>query len=82
MTHGRPVEASRVVAGIEARVERETGAPLPPVPPSRLRLRRHQGGWFMASLRVLATQYRRRTILGVALMGSQACCGAICWRAD
>ncbi len=74
MTHGRPEEASEVVGQIEARVEHETGAPLPPVPPGRLRLRRHQGGWFLPSLRVLAVDYRSRTVLGVALMGSQAFC--------
>ncbi len=74
MTHGRPEEASDIVGQIEARVERETGAALPPVPPGRLRLRRHQGGWFLPSLRVLAVDYRSRTVLGVALMGSQAFC--------
>ncbi len=74
MIHGQPEEASRVVGQIEARVERETGAALPPVPPGRLRLRRHQGGWFLPSLRVLAVDYRSRTVLGVALMGSQAFC--------
>jgi len=74
MTHGRPEEASQVVGQIEARVEHETGAPLPPVPPGRLRLRKHQGGWFLPSLRVLAVEYRSRTVLGVALMGSQAFC--------
>ena len=70
----RPEEASDVVGQIEARVERETGQPLPPVPPGALRLRRHQGGWFLPSLRVLAVEYRSRTILGVALMASQAFC--------
>lgn len=74
MTHGQPEEASRVVGQIEARVEHETGVPLPSVPPGRLRLRRHQGGWFLPSLRVLAVDYRSRTVLGVALMGSQAFC--------
>ncbi len=74
MTHGRPEEASEVVSGIEARVEHETGQPLPPVPPGMLRLHRHKGGWFKASLRVLAVEYRSRTVLGVALMGSQAFC--------
>ena len=74
MTHGRPEEASEVVSALEARVERETGAPLPPVPPGRLRLRRHRGGWFLPGLRVLAVEYRSRTVLGVALMGSQAFC--------
>ncbi len=74
MTHGRPEEASEVVSGIEARVEHETGQPLPPVPPGMLRLHRHKGGWFRASLRTLAVEYRSRTVLGVALMGSQAFC--------
>ncbi len=74
MTHGRPEEASEVVTGIERRVEHETGAPLPPVPPGRLRLRKHQGDWFLASLRVLIDTYRQRTVLGVALMASQAFC--------
>ncbi len=74
MTHGRPEEASAVVSALEARVERETGAPLPPIPGPKLRLRRHQGDWFLASLRVLARDYRSRTVLGVALMGSQAFC--------
>ena len=74
MTHGRPEEASDVVSALERRVEHETGRPLPPVPPGTLRLHRHKGGWFRASLRVLAEQYRSRTVLGVALMGSQAFC--------
>ena len=74
MTHGRPEEASDVVTAIEARVERETEQPLPPVPPGQLQLRRHGGGWFLPSLRVLAVEYRSRTVLGVALMGSQAFC--------
>ncbi len=74
MTHGRPEEASAVVDGIEQRVARETGMPLPPVPPGNLRLRRHQGDWFAASVRVLFSQYRSRTVLAVALMSSQAFC--------
>jgi len=74
MTHGDPEGADRVVREIEQRVEWETGAPLPPIPPGTLRLRRHRGGWFLPSLKVLAVQYRSRTVLGVALMGSQAFC--------
>ena len=75
MTHGRPEEASDVVGQIEARVERETGAALPPVPPGRLEVApAPDGGWFLPSLRVLAVDYRSRTVLGVALMGSQAFC--------
>ncbi len=74
MTHGDPEEADRVVAGIEQRIVAETGAPLPPVPPETLRLRRHQGDWFLPSLRVLVTEYRQRTLVGVVLMASQAFC--------
>jgi MFS family permease len=74
MTHGYPEEASRVVAEIEDRVARETAAPLPPVPGKMLRLRRHKGDWFLASLGVLVRQYQRRTVLGVVLMASQAFC--------
>ena len=74
MTHGQPEEADRVVTALERRVASETGQALPPVPGNRLRLRRHVGGWFGASLRVLFRDYRDRTILGVALMASQAFC--------
>ena len=73
MTHGHPEEAERVVAGIEARVEAETG-PLPPVPPDRLRLRTDVGSWFVAGMVALVTRYRRRTVLGVVLMATQAFC--------
>jgi MFS family permease len=74
MTHGEPKEAERVVAEIEARVQRDTGRPLPPVPPQALRLRSDVHSWFGASVKALFTQYRSRTILGVALMGAQAFC--------
>jgi MFS family permease len=74
MTHGRPEEADRVVAGLERRVAEETGRALPPVPDKPLRLYRHRGGWFWPSLRVLVANYRRRTVLGVVLMASQAFC--------
>ena len=74
MTHGQPEQAALVVTALERRIEGETHATLPPVPPGKLRLRRHHGGWFLASLRVLFVHYRQRTILGVVLMGSQAFC--------
>ena len=75
MTHGRPEEADRVVAEIERRIEAETGAPLPEVPPHQLlRLRSDVREWFGASVRALFHQYIRRTILGTALMASQAFC--------
>ena len=74
MTHGQPEEAVRVVTEIEQRVERETGRPLPPVPHQALRLRRDVQSWFLPATRALFTDYRRRTILGVALMAAQAFC--------
>ena len=74
MTHGRPEEADQVMDALEARVAAETGRPLPPVPGPPLRLRRHQGDWFVPALRVLVERYRRQTVLGVALMAAQAFC--------
>ena len=74
MTHGRPEEAAAVVAQLEERVARETGQPLPPVPPGTLRLRRHEGDWFFAAFPVLFQQYRQRTVVGVTLMAAQAFC--------
>jgi MFS family permease len=74
MTHGRPEEADRVLRGIEQRIAAETGRPLPPIPPGRLRLRRHVGGWFALGLRALLVEYRTRTLVGVALMAAQAFC--------
>ncbi len=74
MTHGRPEEAARVVAGIEARVVAETGRPLPPIPPQALRLRSDIRAWFAAGLHALLYRYRRRTVLGVSLMAAQAFC--------
>jgi MFS family permease len=47
---------------------------LPPAPDQKLRLRRHEGDWFLPSLGVLVHQYRQRTIVGVVLMASQAFC--------
>ena len=72
MTHGQPEEAARIVGEIEARVMRETGRALPPVTDPPLRLRRHAGEWFLPSLRVLATQYRRQASVAFVLMGAQA----------
>ena len=50
MTHGQPEEAERVVREIEARVERETGTPLPPVPHQALTLRTDVHSWFGAGV--------------------------------
>ena len=74
MTHGDPEDASKVVHELEQRVEHETGKPLPPVPGDKLRLRRHQGDWFIPSLRVMFRDYRKRTVVGAVLMSAQAFC--------
>ncbi len=74
MTHGQPHAAEAVVAGIEARVRADTGRTLPPVPDTRIRLRSDVTSWFGAGLRALLTRYRRRTLVGVALMAAQAFC--------
>ena len=74
MTHGQPEEAERIVGEIEARVERETGRPLPPVPAGFLRLRTDVHSWFRAGAEALVTTYRRQAWLGVTLMAAQAFC--------
>jgi MFS family permease len=73
MTHGQPAEAARVVAEIEARVERELGYALPP-PGQALQLRSDIHTWFGAGVRALLGRYRSRSVLGVALMAAQAFC--------
>jgi MFS family permease len=74
MTHGQPQEAEKIVGEIEARIERETGRPLPPVPPGTLTLRTDVQSWFQAGAKALVTTYRRQTWLGVTLMAAQAFC--------
>lgn len=74
MTHGYPADAEKVVAGIEARIERETGQALPPIPEGKLRLRTDVHSWFQEGAKSLVTTYRRRTWLGVTLMAAQAFC--------
>ncbi|MBN9511422.1 MAG: MFS transporter [Alphaproteobacteria bacterium] len=73
MTHGYPDKAAAVVSEIERRVEADIG-PLPPVPPTRLRVRVDTKSWFGVGLRALVTQYQRRTVVGVVLMAAQAFC--------
>jgi MFS family permease len=67
MTHGRAVEAERVVAGIEARVGVGPAAGLPKV---RLLARTHTP---LAEVIVtLVHRHRSRALVGLALMGAQA----------
>ena len=75
MTHGQPHAAEAIVREIEDRVEAATGESLPPVPEGgRLRVRCDVTSWFGAGFGALFGQYRRRTIVGVALMAAQAFC--------
>jgi len=67
--HGRHREAEAVVARIEAEVESEDRT-VPPVHLLRVRLR-PVPSW-REILRLLLVHYRRRTVLGLALMAAQA----------
>jgi MFS family permease len=71
ITHGRPAEAEAVVAGIEARFQREGHMLTPgPFPLIRLRARTHTPLSEVAA--TLVHRYRQRTLVGLALMGAQA----------
>jgi MFS family permease len=71
MTHGRAAEAERIVAAIEASLVRQ-GHVLPagPLPTIRLRARTHTPLAEVAGSLFLAQ--RRRTLVGLSLMGAQA----------
>jgi MFS family permease len=70
LLHGRVDEAERVVAAIEADVRRDRG-PLPaPGPPVQMQARGAID--FREIAHILFRRYRRRTILGLSLMASQA----------
>lgn len=73
MTHGRGPEAEEIVGRIEARVAADRGA-LPAVTHPSIRLVVHHGGWFAETVHLLIHRYRRRTVLGLVLMASQAFC--------
>lgn len=78
MTHGRVEEAEAIVAAIEAQARR---APVDPRDPRDPR-KRHAAGLRLAALprrttlrdvvRTLLSRYRRRTVVGLVLMASQA----------
>jgi MFS family permease len=71
VTHGRAEEAEAIVAGIEARFEREGHALAPgPFPTIRLRARSHTPLAEVAA--TLFGAHRQRTLVGLALMASQA----------
>jgi MFS family permease len=72
MTHGRPEEAERVVAGIERRIEAERGAPLGREGVTPIRLRRRPPADLLEVARTVFVHYSRRALLGVTLMTAQA----------
>jgi MFS family permease len=71
LLHGRPEDAEAVMATIESSVEQSLGRKLPPA--DELRPLEAKGRvTFTAIARVLLRRHLRRTILGLALMISQA----------
>lgn len=69
--HGRGQEAENLVAGIEDRVAREHGGPLPEASGS-ITIRQRKTTGFIAIARTMFTTYPRRTVLGFALFVGQA----------
>jgi len=73
LVHGRSQEAEATVGAIEALVAAKTGEPLPLVPSGlALRIRPRQQFGLYVAFRALVSQYRARSILGLALMIAQA----------
>jgi len=68
--HGRAEEAESIVLDIERQVERSHG-PLPAVS-ARLTMRALPAPGWMEIARLMATRFRRRAALGLALMAAQA----------
>jgi MFS family permease len=72
MTHGRNEEAEKIVGDVERIVEEETAHKLPPPDGEPLAIRvRHHTPWSEV-WQVMLHQHRRRSVLGLALMVSQA----------
>jgi MFS family permease len=71
LLHGHVGEAKRVVSQIERDVEREKGAPLPE-PGQETAIHVKGAASYSQIARVLLKSHRRRTILGLAMMISQA----------
>ena len=70
LMHGRQAEAEAIVADIERQVAREHGAPRP-ADDFRVQRSLKSVPW-KTIVGLLATRYRRRTALGLALMAAQA----------
>jgi MFS family permease len=73
LTHGRAEEAEEIVSSIERTVMREAGVDELPEPEGEpLRVDQRKAIGFGVVARTLASQYKRRTVLGLVLMGAQA----------
>ncbi len=70
LLHGRIDEAERVVSAIEADLARDDRPLPPPGPP--VRMKAHGSISFLHIAHILFMKFRRRTILGLSLMASQA----------
>src|SRR5688572_12443718 len=70
MTHGREVEAERVVAAIERQVYGAMPIPADDLPRVRLRARSHTP--LIEVVHTLLKRHRGRTLVGLSLMGAQA----------
>ena len=70
MTHGREIDAERIVAAIERQVYGATPIPAGDLPRVRLRARSHTP--LIEVARTLLRSYRQRTLVGLSLMGAQA----------
>ncbi len=70
--HGRDEEAERIVAEIEAEVQRKTGQPLPEPLGKPLKIRQRKTISFREIARVAFKLYPRRAVLGLALFIGQA----------
>jgi MFS family permease len=74
MTHGRADEAERIVSEIEDGVRRAGGSVPPAETAATIRLQAKGAYGWIAVAHTLAVTYPRRTVVGVALMASQAFC--------
>lgn len=72
VTHGRAQEGERIVREIEERVEQETGRKLAAPPDDFLTIHPHKHFGFGLIARTLIHKYRKRFVLGLTLMISQA----------
>ncbi|MCA1684571.1 MAG: MFS transporter, partial [Planctomycetia bacterium] len=72
MTHGHVEEAERVVAGIEHAIESQPGAEKLPAADRWASIKPHEAIGFGTIARTMTKTYPRRTVLGLALVISQA----------